>query len=138
MEFLVKEIKNLWNKAQGNYLYSGEEKKYLEAFLIQSCILEGVVKKLAILSIKKNLGNPTITTKKQKYYHFDTAIDDLYLLGIINKEEFEDLYQYKNARNDYTHNLIKKNYEELNWVLKDAYDRGDPLLWRIIRKLEKI
>ncbi len=38
-------IGELWylnNKAQGNFMYSGENKRYIEAFLIQNCLLEGI------------------------------------------------------------------------------------------------
>lgn len=133
-------IGELWvlnNEAQGNFLYSGEEKRYLEAFLLQNCLLEGISKEFAILSIKKSLNNPKrIIEKKKENYNFDTAINDLYILGAINDEEFENLHKYRKDRNRFVHRLIKEDFKNLNNVLREVYKRGSPLVTNILRKLE--
>lgn len=134
-------IGDLWylnNKAQGNFLYSGEDKRYIEAFLIQSCLLEGVLKKFAILTIKKNLPNSEkITKKKFENYNFDTAIDDLYLLKVISEEEFEALHDYRRKRNRYMHRLIERNFKNLNNEFRKTYKQGSPLVKDILEKLQK-
>jgi hypothetical protein len=65
----IEEIKFLYNKAQGNYIYSGNESRILEAFLIQSCIFEGVLKELSLKEMKSNLEiSNLIFEKKNKFY----------------------------------------------------------------------
>ena len=136
--FSIRELWNLNNKAQGDFLYSGEDKRYIEAFLIQSCLLEGILKKFAILTIQKNSDNPEkIIKKKIENYNFDTAIDDLYLLKVIQEKEFEALHKYRKDRNHYMHRLIEENFENLNKGLKEAYRRGCPLVKEILEKLKK-
>lgn len=138
MAFSIEELWILNNKAQGNFLYSGEEKRYLEAFLIQSCLLEGLLKEFAILSVQKTLNNSEeIVKKKKENYNFDTAIDDLYILGSIDNREFMDLHKYRKDRNRYIHRLIKEDFKKLNKVLKNAYKEGSPLVNNILKKLEK-
>ena len=134
-------IQELWilnNKAQENFLYSGEEKRYLEAFLIQSCLLEGVLKEFAISSIQKSLEqSDDIVKKKEKNYNFDIAIDDLYILGAINDNEFKNLHKYRQDRNRYMHRLIKEDFNNLNRTLKAVYKRGGSLVVNMLTKLEK-
>lgn len=139
MAFSIEDLWALNNKAQENFLYVGEEKKYLEAFLIQSCLLEGALKEFAISSIQKKISKPEeIVKKKKENYNFDTAIDDLYILGFINNREFTNLHKYRQDRNRYIHRLIKEDFKDLNKVLKNAYRRGSPFVNNILNKLEKL
>ena len=139
MSLSIQELWELNNKAQENFLYSGKEKRYLEAFLIQSCLLEGSLKELMILLIKKELKqSDDIIKRKEKKYRFDTVIDDLYIMRAINIKEFNDLHKYRKDRNRYIHHLIKKDYRNLNRSLKSVYQRGSSLVVNILKKLERV
>jgi len=139
MSLSIQELWTLNNKAQGNFLYSGEEKRYLEAFLIQSCLLEGALKEFTILLIQKELKqSDDIVKKKEEKYKFDTVIDDLYIMGAININEFKDLHKYRKDRNRCIHRLIKEDSRNLNRTLKAAYQRGSSLVVNILDKLEGI
>jgi len=66
MPLSIQELWRLNNKAQENFSYSGKEKRYLEAFLIQSCLLEGALKEFAILLIRKELKQSSDIVKKKE------------------------------------------------------------------------
>jgi len=139
MSLSIKELWKLNNKAQENFLYSGKEKRYLEAFLIQSCLLEGSLRELMISLIKKGLKQyDDIIKRKEKKYKFDTVIDDLYIMRAINIKEFKGLHKYRKDRNRYIHHLIKKDYRNLNRSLKLTYQKGSALVVNILKKLEKV
>jgi len=139
MPLSIQELWGLNNKAQENFSYSGKEKRYLEAFLIQSCLLEGALKEFAISLIKKGLKQSSgIVKKKEEKYKFDTVIDDLYIMRAINIKEFKDLHKYRKDRNLYIHHLIRKDSRNLNRILKVTYKRGSLLVVKILKKLEKV
>lgn len=137
----IDEVKILINKAQDYYLYSGEEeKKYLEAFLIQAAVLEGLTKRIAILSLKNKLtGGETMVRKREEQdYHFSTAIDDLFFTGTVVEDEFKRLDSYRRHRNKYIHELLEQNREALWPKLKSDYDDVQPVLNDLLKKIGKL
>lgn len=138
MPFSMSELWKLNKRAQENFSYRGKEKRYLEAFLIQSCLLEGALRELMMRLIKKNLKSSAgVVRRKEKKYKFDIIIDDLYLMHAINAKEFKALHKYRDERNDYMHRLIHKGPQDLGRSLQSSYKRGTVLIASVFKKLEK-
>ena len=139
----IDEIKELELQAQNLYLYFNEndkkDKKYLEAFLLQTALMEGLVVELALRVIKNKKYLTKIISKKEQRYGFANAVNDLYLLKIIDYQKFEELDKYIKNRNKYVHGWLKyDSFSETEEKLKVIYENARSLLWFIITKLEKI
>jgi hypothetical protein len=69
--------------------------RYLEAFLIQSCLFEGVIKDFSVLSLKPVFD--THPNLKQKSTNFELArlIDELFIAGKIPKSLYQNLDEYR-------------------------------------------
>ena len=81
------------NDRQKNYRYfvdQAEEaffkKNFLEAFLIQSCVIEGVLKDYASTKLAPALELSTALKKKSKNFEFARLIDELLLTVKINRD----------------------------------------------------
>ena len=75
--------------------------------------------------------------KRSKWYGYDNAINDLYLLGAINTDEFKKLEQFKAMRNKYIHNLLSEDTEAVEGKVLRIYKEYDGLVWDMIQRLEK-
>lgn len=101
------------------------ENKFLEAFLLQSCIIEGVLKDYASIKLMFAIERSTILKKKSENFQFARLLDELLLTGNINKDLYENLSKYKKKRNDIVHNILKHDDKKiLNKELKKAYKLG--------------
>lgn len=136
----IDEIKTLYNRAEGHNLYydeENEETRHLEAFLLQAALLEGVLTRLGLEILEQRNDLVTLKGKRKNRYGIDSAINDLYLLGKITTEEFSDLEKFKNKRNEYIHNLLSKNSDDIEMGTKEIYENNKQLLWGLIEKFEK-
>lgn len=91
---LAEENKNyqvLVNKSEGAFL----KEEYLEAFLIQSCIIEGVIKNYAEAKLNPELSQSIMLKDKFKNFEFARLIDDLLLAGKIPADLYENLNNYR-------------------------------------------
>lgn len=100
-------------------------KKYLEAFLVQSCLIESIVKTYAFISLKPILdAHPTL---KRKSDGFESArlADELFIAGKIDGDLYEKLNLYRKKRNAVIHNILRfddvKTFER---ELRDVYKVG--------------
>lgn len=59
--------------------------RYLEAFLIQSCIFEGVVKDYGGLALEHVFNRSTELKKKSESFEFARMIDELFISGKITE-----------------------------------------------------
>ena len=139
----IEEIKKLELQAQNLYLYFNEDdkkdKKYLEAFLLQTTLMEGVVVELALRGIKNKKYLAKIVSKKEQRYGFANAVNDLYFLKRIDHQKFEELDKYIKNRNKYVHGWLKyDDFSKTEEKLKIIYENARSLLWFVITKLEKI
>lgn len=137
--FEIDDIKLLYKKAEGHNLYYdeiNEETRKVEAFLIQSALLEGVLCEIAF----KTMGTkfPCVYGKRNNRYGLNSVIDDLYLLKVISDEEFKDLEKFKSARNKYFHTLLKQDPKKLENQLGDEYGNFEEITWGMVKKLEKL
>ena len=134
------------NDRQKNYRYfvdQAEEaffkKNFLEAFLIQSCVIEGVLKDYASTKLAPALERSTALKKKSKNFEFARLIDELLLTGNINRDLYENLSKYKKKRNDIVHNILKHDDKKiLNKELKEAYKLGRHMKGFVVDEMVKL
>jgi len=105
---------------------SYKRKQFLSAFLIQSCLIEAVVKKYAKIKLRGRLSSAPDLDKKFVRFELARMLDDLYLSGKISKKIYEDLTIYRKKRNQVIHNILGYGIQtrELRKELKDAYKLG--------------
>lgn len=138
-KFEIEDIKLLYKKAEGHNLYYddiNEETRKIEAFLIQSALLEGVLCEIAFRTMGTKF--PCVYGKRNSRYGLNSVIDDLYLLKVITGEEFKSLERFKDARNKYFHTLLKQNPKKLESQLGDEYGNFEEITWGMVKKLEKL
>lgn len=139
MSFSIIDIKKLFNRAKGHSVYFDKldnEDRKIEAFFLQSALLEGVLCQLAFETMGKSY--PCIYGKRSSKYGLSSAIDDLYLLKVINDEEFKILEKFKSARNKYFHTLLSQNINTFKIELGENYNNFEEITWIMIEKLEKL
>lgn len=76
--FAIEDIKLLYNKAEGHNRYYDEidgDTRKVEAFLIQSALLEGVLCEIAFQTMDNKF--PCVYGKRKNRYGLNSAIDDL-------------------------------------------------------------
>jgi|SRR3989344_7467794 len=116
-----KNYRHLVDKAEGAFL----KKEYLEAFLIQSCIAEGVIKNYARAKLSPIISQSSALSFKFDNFEMARLIDELLISGKISKELFEDLNSYRKKRNEVIHGLLKyTDIAKLDEELKSAYELG--------------
>jgi hypothetical protein len=138
-KFEIEDIKLLYTKAVGHNLYYdeiNEETRKIEAFLIQSALLEGVLCEIAFRTMGTKF--PCVYGKRNNRYGLNSVIDDLYLLKVISDKEFKKLEQFKGARNKYFHGLLKEDPGKLEKQLGDEYSNFEEITWKMIERLEEI
>lgn len=134
------------NNREKNYRYFVDqaekaffEKKFLEAFLIQSCVIEGVLKDYASTKLAPAVERSTILKKKSKNFEYARLLDELFLTGNINKDLYENLSKYKKKRNDIVHNILRHDDKKtLNKELKDIYKLGRHMKGFIVDEIVKL
>lgn len=135
----INEIKFLYNRAQGHYLYldDNEDTYNIEAFLLLTALLEGVLVNYGLLLLEERDDLNALKGKRKSRYGYDNAINDLYLLKAITTDEFKKLENFKNKRNDYIHNLLRQGIKTTEKGVKKIYEDYRLLVGDMIDKLEK-
>jgi hypothetical protein len=111
---------------------------YIEAFLLQATLLEGVLVNLGLKLLEKRRDLSGLKGKRHNKYGYDNAINDLYLMGEIETDDFNLLEKYKSKRNQYIHNLLSKKTEDVEEEVLAVYNEYEDFVWKMIKKLEKI
>lgn len=110
-------------------------KRYLESFLIQACLIESVVRVYAEVKLKGFYGgSPIFHNKLRNIIGFAQLIDMLFLVQKIPSKLYEDLSLYKKKRNEVVHNILKygaKN-RKLTQSIKSAYRTGSDMKGLIV------
>jgi len=134
------EVKSLINRAEGLYTFydeENEEERKLEAFLLQSILLEGALIKLSLDYLEKR-GLSELANKKSNFGHsINNAIDDLFLIKKIDETEYKKLLQYKKQRNRFIHYLFDKEFTKLDEESKKSYEDEKEIILKIIKKLKR-
>lgn len=119
--FENKNYEHLVDQAEGAFL----KKEYLEAFLMQSCIIEGVLKSYASKKLLPIVSQSAILKKKFEEFGFARLVDELFIFGKIKKDLYENLNAYRKKRNKIIHYLLEhENKNELDMELKKVYESG--------------
>ncbi len=138
---IIFSIKYLLNRAHGHHLFTYEKDedntRHIEAFLLLATILEGILVNyaLAVLQDRKDL--TSLMGKRKNRYIIDNAINDLYLLGEINTQQFGLLERFKNKRNEYIHYFFAKDIKSIEKEMTSLYDDSSDLILILFEKLEK-
>lgn len=136
----IEDIKRLYIRASAHSRTrrrKGKETRHIEAFLLQTALLEGVLVSYGLKLLDDKVDLSALRGKRVKWYGYDNAINDLYLLGAVNTEEFKKLEQFKAKRNEYIHNLLSENTEAVEGKVLRIYKEYDSLVWDMIQRLEK-
>ena len=136
----IEDIKRLYIRAGAHSRTrrrKGKETRHIEAFLLQTALLEGVLVSYGLKLLEDKTGLSALKGKRSKWYGYDNAINDLYLLGAINTDEFKKLEQFKAMRNKYIHNLLSEDTEAVEGKVLRIYKEYDGLVWDMIQRLEK-
>jgi hypothetical protein len=112
--------------------------KFLEAFLVQSCIIESVLKEYASTKLAPDLDRSATLKNKFKNFEFARLLDELLLTRNINIDLYDNLTKYKKKRNDIVHNILKHDDKKiLNKELKEAYRLGKHMKGFIVEEMIK-
>ena len=141
----IEDVKRLYIRAGAHSLTekvnkeSGLEQEvlYIEVFLLQATLLEGILVNLGLKLLENRKDLIGLKGKRYAWYGYDNAINDLYLLGAVNTEEFKKLEQFKAKRNEYIHNLLSENTDVVEGKVLRIYKEYDGLVWDMIQRLEK-
>lgn len=101
------------------------ERRFLEAFLIQACLFESVIKDFAALSLKSVFeGHPNLRSKS-KNFEVARLVDELFVAGVISKDLYQNLDEYRRKRNKVIHQILKfETQVGIEKELKKAYEAG--------------
>ncbi len=110
--------------------------RYLEAFLIQSCIFEGVVKSYGNLMLKHIFDTSTDLKRKSDGFEFSRMIDELFISGKITKKLYDSLHEYRKQRNRVIHKILSfDNNKIFERELKKAYELGRDMKVFIVEEM---
>lgn len=133
----IKDIKRLYMRAVAHSLTirrKGKETRHIEAFLLQTALLKGVLVKYGLRLLEGRNDLSALRGKRNRRYGYDNAINDLYLLGEVNTEEFKQLEQFKAKRNECIHNLLSEDTEVVENKVLHIYKEYNALVWEMIRR----
>lgn len=129
-----KNYRNLVNQAEGAFL----KKEFLEAFLIQSCVIEGVLKNYASVKLSHLSSQSSIFRNKLENFEFARLVDNLFAAGKISQDLYENLDKYRKKRNDVIHKLLE--YEDqgrLDQELQEVYRLDKDMKGFIVEDMTK-
>ncbi len=114
-----------------------KNKRYLDAFLVQSCVIEGVIKNYAMEVLSAHLEK--IPELKSKFSTFEIAriSDELFLLGKIDRKLYSNLNIYRKKRNEVIHNILKIDRKSFINEIKKAYKLGGHMKGFIVEEMVK-
>ncbi len=115
------------------------EGDYLEAFLLQSCVFEGVMKNYAFSVLEPIFNASADLKRKSKNFEMARLTDELFLAGKIKKELYENLNSYRAKRNKVVHKILKyKSDKQFKKELKETYRSGVDMKVFIVEEMVKM
>lgn len=133
----IKVTKDKYNsilkKAQNAYA----DKRYLEAFLVQSCLIEGVIKAYAASKLYLKIIGNSVLEEKLKRWELSNLLDSLLFAEKIDSALYNELKKYRKKRNEVVHNLLSADSEEINKELKAAYELGRKMKGLIVDDIQR-
>lgn len=129
---------------KGSYL----KEQYLEAFLVQSAYIEGLLKTYCDFNFwkefQKNIKEKNKMTlqlrKRVKRLGLNELIEFLHKSDLIDDTQRDDLHTYREKRNQVLHDLVKSmSNEEFEKELKEVCEIGDKIIDdKKFQRIEKI
>lgn len=124
----VKEnAKILINRAQGDFLFTpddDQEPRYLQAFLLQASVIEGLLRENCN---SYNIKNKVTGLKAPKMFY--QAAREARVSGSISKGQFEEVEKYIDFRNKVIHTIIEKNSrDDLENNVNQHYQIGSEII----------
>ena len=112
--------------------------RYLEAFLIQSCIFESVIKDYAHQFLKSIFDSHPVLKKKSNNFELARMVDELFIAGKINSKLYENLNNYRKKRNLVIHKILYfKKVKHFDKELRDTYKSGLNMKIFIVEQMVK-
>ncbi len=110
------------------------QKEYLQAFLLQACVFEAVIKSYASLKMEAVVNRSEHLRGKFKNFELARITDELFIAGKISKELYEQLSLYRKRRNDVMHQILKYGDKSKNLErgLKMVYESGRTMKGSIV------
>ena len=130
----TKNYEDLLNQAEGAFL----KKEYLESFLIQSCIIEGILKEYAKKKLLPIISQSNVLKRKFENFEWARLTDELFVSGKIEKDLYEKLNNYRKKRNAVIHSLLDYNdKDKLDEELREVYESGKHMKGFIVDDMNK-
>ena len=134
MAIKEKNYRTLVDKAEKAF----QERRYLEAFLIQSCVFESVIKDYARQFLQPIFESQQDLQRKSNNFEIARWIDELFIAGKINKELYGSLNTYRKKRNQVIHQILSfKDVRAFEKELKDAYRSGLKMKVFVVEEMVK-
>ena len=125
--------KYLINRAQGDLLFKPEEdqeSRFLQAFLLQASVIEGLLRESCNTSNKKNRIKGL---KPPRGFH--QAVRESLISGLFSKNEFEKMGEYIKFRNEIVHSILEKNSQNnLEKDVRKHYKIGSEMFAFLLKK----
>ena len=124
---IVDNAKLMINNAQSDFMFSpdeDQEPRFIQAFLLQSCIIEGLVREFSDDLNKKNKIHGVKQAK-----NFYQACRESRIVNGINKNDFDKLLIYVDFRNTLVHRLLEKDdLRLLEKEINEKYIEGSDII----------
>lgn len=123
----------LVNHIKGSYL----KKQYLEAFLVQSAYIEGILKLFMDYKFWQNVvdggkeDSKMINELRQEVgkYSLNESIIFLSKCDFLDKNQTQDFHEYRKRRNNVMHDLVKQiATTEFEKEMRQTCDLGDKII----------
>jgi len=119
--------KILINRAQGDFLFIPEEDqepRYLQAFLLQASVIEGLLRENCNSYNRKNRIGGLKAPRA-----FRQAVREARVSKLVSKGQFEEIGKYINFRNEIVHTVLEKNdCENLENDVRENYQIGSEII----------
>ena len=109
--------------------------QFLEAFLIQSCIIEGVIKHCVQLHFSSILDKDSELSISVDRWQISKLLELLLVTGIINRDLYNKLDKYIKQRNKVRHQILTYDVPKRDAALKLAYQSGKEMKTFIVDEL---
>jgi hypothetical protein len=112
------------------------DKRYLEAFLIQACLIEGIVRAYAVSKLYVKISGNSGLEEKLNKWQFANILDALLFSEKIDTALHKKLKEYNKQRNIVVHELLSGG-PEFNDELKAFYESGREMKGLIVDDIQK-
>lgn len=120
---IVDNAKLLLFRAQSDFMFdpeSDQHPRYIQAFLLQASIIEGLVREFSSMSNKRN----RISGLTEPRNFFQSA-RECRVAGTISENQFDTIKEYIDFRNGIVHTLLsKRSIDNLESDIDMKYNKG--------------